>query len=476
MNIFEKIPDNFFSILSSKNKNIYGLALVTLYDALSLYRTRIRKVDYLELLKSRGENEINLLTYEEDTQEEFSKFIEPTFNNKVNLILKRLIDTGWIYIEHEIKTGCDYILLPSYSISMLKLLYEFIDQEKNKYISYVHTTYSDLKVEDENQDDYIYRTLENAFYSTKNLEIEVTKLDHSIRVFHKQLANIFDPNQVLVQHFDHCREDVVDPIYHPLKTSDSIVLYNGPITAILKRWLNTPQVLDKLVEQCLKDNNLVKNEREAQEDIVKKINFIQDTYNRLSLEIEEIDKTQASYTKASTEKVIYLNNNDKSIKGKLETIFLSVAKTLNNEKGTSTKILKDINNSIRLYQQGYIDSSSLQRPYKRNLRMDSDPMAIDDFEHESNEGLMQSLLSIVDQYSDEKVMEFMGEAFEDNKTINIKDINLNDIEDFIMVILGTVKVNSRRSFYEIKRADPMENLDIREYNVPNYDYIRKEGN
>lgn len=476
MNIFEKIPDNFFSILSSKNKNIYGLALVTLYDALSLYRTRIRKVDYLELLKSRGENEINLLTYEEDTQEEFSKFIEPTFNNKVNLILKRLIDTGWIYIEHEIKTGCDYILLPSYSISMLKLLYDFIDQEKNKYISYVHTTYSDLKVEDENQDDYIYRTLENAFYSTKNLEIEVTKLDHSIRVFHKQLANIFDPNQVLVQHFDHCREDVVDPIYHPLKTSDSIVLYNGPITAILKRWLNTPQVLDKLVEQCLKDNNLVKNEREAQEDIVKKINFIQDTYNRLSLEIEEIDKTQASYTKASTEKVIYLNNNDKSIKGKLETIFLSVAKTLNNEKGTNTKILKDINNSIRLYQQGYIDSSSLQRPYKRNLRMDSDPMAIDDFEHESNEGLMQSLLSIVDQYSDEKVMEFMGEAFEDNKTINIKDINLNDIEDFIMVILGTVKVNSRRSFYEIKRADPMENLDIREYNVPNYDYIRKEGN
>ena len=43
MNLFNKIPDNFFSILSSRNKNIYGLALVTLYDALILYHNRIRK-------------------------------------------------------------------------------------------------------------------------------------------------------------------------------------------------------------------------------------------------------------------------------------------------------------------------------------------------------------------------------------------------------------------------------------------------
>ena len=60
MNLFEKIPDNFFSILSSKNKNIYGIALVTLYEALIMYRNRIRKNDYIDLLKSRGEKEVSL--------------------------------------------------------------------------------------------------------------------------------------------------------------------------------------------------------------------------------------------------------------------------------------------------------------------------------------------------------------------------------------------------------------------------------
>ena len=69
-------------------------------------------------------------------------------------------------------------------------------------------------------------------------------------------------------------------------------------------------------------------------------------------------------------------------------------------------IVRDINNSIMLYQQGYIDAESLTKPYRRNSRTDGDPMMIDDFNHEVNEGLMQSLLDIMDQYSDEKISSF----------------------------------------------------------------------
>ena len=238
MNLFSKIPDNFFSILSSRNKNIYGLALVTLYDALILYHNRIRKSDYLDLLRNRGENEIQSLIIEDDDFDEDSPIIyEPTLSAKANLIVRRLVDTGWIVLDNDLKTGADYILLPSYSISMLKLVYEFMSDNESKYISYVHSTFADLSLEDENQSEFMYRTLVNAYNKTRDLELEVTKLDHSIRVFHKQLSNIFSPNEVLTQHFDIAREDVVDPIYHPLKTNDSIILYNGPISSILKRWL-----------------------------------------------------------------------------------------------------------------------------------------------------------------------------------------------------------------------------------------------
>ena len=127
MNLFEKIPDNFFSILSSKNKNIYGIALVTLYDALTMYRNKIRKSDFLDLLKSRGEQEVSLFSFEdEDSEIDSSLLYEPTLAQKANFVVRRLVDTGWIYIDTNIKTGTEYILIPTYSISMLNILYEFM--------------------------------------------------------------------------------------------------------------------------------------------------------------------------------------------------------------------------------------------------------------------------------------------------------------------------------------------------------------
>lgn len=477
MNLFEKIPENFFSILSSKNKNIYGIALLSLYEALSIYRNRIRKNDYLDILKSKGEKEVSLFSFEdEDVGNELSLIYEPTLQGKANFVLRRLVETGWVLIEQDVKTGSEYLLLPSYSISMLTILYEFISTSENRYVSFVHSTYSDLKLEDETQDEYMYKTLESAYNNTHNLEIEVAKLDHSIRVFHRQLSSIFSPNEVLSQHFDQCREDIVDPIYHPLKTSDSIILYNGPIASILKRWAVTESVLQKLTKQALHENKSLKSEDEARLDIMKKINYIQDTYSRLSLEIGEIDKTQSAYIKASSEKIIYLNNADKSIKGKLETIFLATAKAIQGEKeGTYEGIIKDITQSIFFYQQGYFDSDSVAKPYKKNSRIEGDPLPLDDMEFESNEGLMKSLLSITEAYGEEAIMEYMRSVFKDEDEVALKDVPVKDIEDYIMLILGSCKANSRYSFYDVIHPDEddIKEVLINDYKMPNLTYVKK---
>lgn len=451
MNLFEKLPDNFFSILSSRNKNIYGVALVTLYDALTMYRTRIRKSDYLDLLKSRSGEDVIKLTFDDEDEIEFES-LEPTLANKANFIVKRLIETGWIYIDYDVKSGTEYILLPSYSINMLKLIYQFADDSSTHYVSYVHTTYSDLKMEDDLQDESMYRTLDNAYNNTQSLEIEVTKLDHSIKVFNRQLNDIFEPNEVLRQHFDICREDVVDPIYHPLKTHDSITLYHGPISAILKKWLTFDDVREKIVEQCLRENHAVRNHDEAENDVVKKINYIQDVYYRLSNEINKIDKTQSDYIKASTEKVIFLNNRDKSIKGKLEKILSVLARNINGSAEANKdfpNITKSVVNSVKLYQQGYIDNESITKPYKRQTKIYSDPLPIDEFGHTFDDNTINVLLGENRKYSDENVMEFMSKNFGDRDKITAEDIKINQVEDFIFLILASIKSTSRVSFYDL---------------------------
>lgn len=477
MNLFEKLPDNFFSILSSRNKNIYGVALVTLYDALTMYRARIRKSDYLDLLKSKSGDDVIKLTFDDEEEIAFEN-IEPTLANKANFVLKRLVETGWVYIDYDIKTGAEYLLLPSYSINMLKLIYQFADDSSSHYVSYVHTTYSDLKMEDDLQDESMYRTLENAYNNTLNLEIEVAKLDHSIRVFNRQLTEMFEPNDVLRQHFDICREDVVDPIYHPLKTHDSITLYHGPISNILKRWLMVDEVREKVVEQCLRENPSVRNHDEAEADVIKKINRIQDIYQRLSGEIGNIDKTQSDYVRASTDKVIFLNNHDKSIKGKLEKIMAVLARNINGSEEANKNypnIVKNVVQSIRLYQQGYIDQDSLTRPTKRQTRIYGEPLPIDDFGHTFDENTIHVLLGENERYSDENVMEFMAKNFGDRSSIKAENIRLDEVEDFVFLILASIKSTSRASFYDLERDENQLdiNIDNNGYNVPNFGYIKK---
>lgn len=478
MNLFDKLPDNFFSILSSRNKSIYGVALITLYEALTMYRSRIRKIDFIDLLKSRSGDDVVQLTFDDEDEMAFEN-IEPTLVNKANFIVKRLIETGWIYIDYDIKSGTEYILLPSYSINMLKLIYQFADDSSTHYVSYVHTTYSDLKMEDDLQDESMYRTLENAYNNTLSLEIEVTKLDHSLKVFNRQLNDIFEPNDVLRQHFDICREDIVDPIYHPLKTHDSITLYHGPISSILKKWLTNDEVRERIVDQCLKENHSIKTREEAVSDVVKKINQIQDIYSRLSNDISRIDKTQADYIKASTEKVIFLNNHDKSIKGKLEKIMAVLARNINGTEEDNKNypnIVKSVVKSVKLYQQGYIDSSSITKPYKRQARIYSEPMPIDEFGHTFDENTINVLLGENARYSDENVMEFMSKNFGNRDEITAEDVRIKQVEDFIFLILASIKSTSRVSFYDMKRDESKLDIGIEKdnkYIVPNFIYTKK---
>ena len=59
MKLFDYIPQNFFSILSSKNKDIYAIALIVLHKSLQTEEMSIRKEDYIRVLKEEANDIIN---------------------------------------------------------------------------------------------------------------------------------------------------------------------------------------------------------------------------------------------------------------------------------------------------------------------------------------------------------------------------------------------------------------------------------
>ncbi|MBO8414055.1 MAG: hypothetical protein IAC78_01035, partial [Firmicutes bacterium] len=305
MELFDKIPENFFTVLSRKYKACYAFALMVLFSCLKLYKTNLKKVDYINALKNQGEKIFELFNVDQDKlddkedEEDIQFDLEDSaLSSKVNYIFRKLVSCGWINVEKNVETNTDMIYLPVYSIKMMQLIAE-LSSSSDLYVPLVHQTYSELSLEDEREDEYMFRTLASARKNADELEMNVTLLHHSICVFGFNLNKLYDPNEALNQHFNIFKHQVGDKLYHPMKTYDSLGLYASPVISILKKWQRDKRIVSKLASQAKYDPEYAKLKVS---DVVDKVNLMLqetiDIFSKLNSNFNDIDKANAKYTEA----------------------------------------------------------------------------------------------------------------------------------------------------------------------------------
>lgn len=474
MSLFTIVPENFFSVLASPNRAIYADALIVLYQSLATDELAIKKSDYLRTLKDKATNEILLFDLtadgEEDADDEVEQISSQTLAYKAGAIIRRLEETGWIDIQIDPNDFEEYIALPAYSIAFLRLLDELISKREGEYISLVHATYSELRLEDDNPDEFMYATLMRAYENTRELRTELVTLGHSIRIFQNRLGRVFSTNSILRDYFDNYKEHVSDRYYHPLKTFDSVAKFKRPIIAILQRWLRDEEVRSLLVNQAMIYTRK-KDALEVERDLIEKINYICDMYETLTEMISQIDEKHQDYTKASATKILYLNSQDKTIKGHLDNIFRYYAEAAVTGTGI-IPILRNMQDAVILNQQGMVDSNSITLPIVRKYREESEPLAVIDF-GDVSEMLMRGFLDETRNiFTDERVYDFMETAFGDASEMKIEEIPLPDFDAFILLILASLKTNDEHCFYTIDMEDGQ--VISQGYSLPRFTFKRKE--
>lgn len=472
MNLFDIIPQNYFGLFGGKNKNIYIESLLILFEMVEKDESIISKNDYIKTLKDKADDLANF-TYEDEEFEstEDDALLLNTVSSKASFICRRLEETGWIDVAMNPDTFEETIVLPQYTIIILKAFKDIISDEESPYLSLVHSTYSELKLEDEERDELMYATLLRAFDNTKKLKVELLTLTNSIRIFQNKLSKLFDTNRVLHDYFDVYKRKISDRYYHPLKTFDSVARFKRPIIRILDGWLNDREIRDKLVFQAT-TSSATNDKKEIEKDIIEKINYITDTYEKLNILISSIDKENNAYTKSSTNKILYLNNNDRTIKGHLENILKTYAKNVNDTR-TLSKILSKMQDATYFYEQGYIDPNSVTLPILRRFKLEGTPMELVTFD-EATGFMMDSFLEVTKAiFTDDKVYGFMEQAFADKSRIHISEIPLVNFDAFICLILAVIKKDDDNCFYYVEEIDRGK-VHTCGYVVPNFDFIKKE--
>lgn len=464
MKLFDILPPNLFSILTSKNKLIYTDALFVLRRAFKQEMT-ISKTELISMLIANLEEEmLDFDIFEENEGDEIYVKEDISLSSIAHRIVRRFEETGWIEIDYGLGTFDEYITLPDYSIKIINLLYSLTDDSIKEYDLYVYTTYSTLKTADTERDEYMYRALSISYERTMNLIDELKTLYNNIRRYHQALNEYITVNDILKGHFDEYKNLVGDRIYHRVKTLDSVPRYKAPILKILSNWLTDHTLRENMANQAMLRGQY-KTKEDAMEDIIFKIQEIMDIYENVDQLLDEIDMKNSSYTRASIEKIQYLLNTDRSIKGKLVEILKKVS-------SGNEGMIEPMEACIELYSQRYIDENSLYVYTSQKRRDDTPLMKVQPPIEENGKIVLDELKDqLKSSYSRGRIMKFMKNIMDGVDVIYSSEIPLNSNDDFILLILAFLYC-SANTFYDMEFMD--EYVVNGGYRIPQIRFIRKD--
>lgn len=441
MSLLQVIPSTFFSVLASQNKEIYVDSLMLLHQMFK-YDVNVELTDYIVRLTSQLED--REFVPEEDDDTEAAGGLSSS--QKARLILNKLIKTGWVEKEFKDGTFIEVIALHDYSIKTLKLLETLANPQTQEYNSLVFSTYSSLKQAKQEEPQRMYDALLAARENTGRLIDELKSLYHNIRDYHRAISTVDSLNELLKEHFDDYKA-LIDHIYHPIKTMDSVYRYSQPIRSILTDILADDRLLSQMASRAM-TVRLYQNEESAHEAILADIDFIIESYNSVGGIVDEIDKKHNAYTRNSIEKMEYLLTADRTIKGKIVKMLQQYALSGNKQKQDIINLFKS---NICVCRQESFDGKSLYHKNVRSRRATVAPLKIKENDEESAKTAMLDMIDrIKDSYPTIRVKIYMSELLKGKHSLKMEDIPIRNDSDFIQLMIGTIRASDHAMPYRME--------------------------
>ena len=459
--VFDVIPANFFSVLVSKNRELYVEAILILHKMFK-FELNIRTDEYISALISLQEDK-NFDPEDDDELPDASL----TPSGKARLILNRFIKTGWIEKEFLDGSFVEIITPQPYAIPVMKLLSEIEDGGLREYNSLVFSTYSGLRQAKEGHQSQMYEAVLSAKSNTEQLEYQLRSLYHGIGSHLRNIEKENEINNLLKNHFEIYKQ-MSDRIYHPIKTMDSVHRYMTPIRTILKDIISDDNIMQLMCERAMTIKKY-EDEQYAREEIISAIDYVLEAYSSLDGIINQIDYKHSTYTKNSIEKMRYIMTADRTIKGKLAQLLKSYAEAKDEQRENIGELFE---NNICVNRQEFFDGRSMYHKSLRNRRIDDEPLKIvadDDFSDAAVDEMMDY---IKNGYSLARVKEFMDILFDKRTNIESKDIPLKDDTDFILLILAVIRANDRGMKYQIELRKGQ--VECNGYRIPDMN-LKKKG-
>lgn len=382
MDFFDMVPDNFFSLLSSKNKRLY---LSCILQSFKIYETGSILGIEKKIIVDDLVYYLDTHAYLYDVEDEEDEEADPKSKRDLaNYILRRMEECGWIYVDvtndyEEVLNFTDVAITLCEALMKAYPQYEFGDDlpidfvNPNEYQGYIYSIYSLL-----NQSDNVeYAMIFNLVYSnTKQLIRAIRRLDARMKDY---IQSVIDNTEIksLMEKLIFYKTDIYDSSYVKLKVSDNINRYRLSIITKLKEFQNDETIVKAIANNYISFSQTIE---EAESRAVRNIDEVIDAFNAIEDFIKEIDNKNRNYINSTIGKIKFLLSEEDNVIGKINTILRFIKDQ--NKKGKIDKAMRHVDSLYDFRTYKIYSEDSLYTPrgsYSRNYNQVLDDVGFGDF-------------------------------------------------------------------------------------------------
>ena len=459
-NKFLEIPDSFWALFRSKNRQIYIDALLQINEEYQYSNYFLsREICIATLNDYFSKNKVML---EEDEEQNELAALEPIATR----ILNWLLDNHWLRKVDDYNNMTMYIVIPDYAAVFVDVFAHLAGEDEDETQIYIQNVYAIL---------FAFRNdpraniglLKTALINTRKLNKSLQDMMHNVDKFFESLLKQDNYGDLLKEHLDGYVEEIVQKKYHILKTSDNFYLYKADIKKLLQEMRQNTEWLNAVCQK----NKQLRGIDLTIEDICDQLDMIEKGFADIEHRIINIDREHVHYIRATVTRLNYLLNTEDNMKGLVIQLLNSLAKNQDSEKEEAK--IKKVSSIINLSYPAVFSKKAFykRRKSKQNF---SDTLALD--EEQTEELTKEDVLKLnkmKKRYNRQQIESFVEEYME-NGRFEVTTNTVNSNETFEKLVLAYDHSVRKDSSFAVENVGE-ELIDNGQYVYPKMIFHKKKS-
>lgn len=435
------IPDSFWSLFRSRNRDVYIEALLQINEEYEYNNYFLSREACLEIL-SEFYVQKKIYLEKEETDSELDMLETPAAR-----ILNWLLKMQWLKKIEDYTALVTNIVIPDYASVFIEAFERLANGDMEDTAIYIQNVYATL---------YSFQSnpalnsamLQTALVNTRKLNKALRDMLHNMDRFFGRLLEQKNYGQLLSEHLEGYVEEIVKKKYHILKTSDNFYIYKMDIRECLEKMREDEAVYQRIGEEGMEILDRIER---GFEDIERRI--------------ANMDQENTKYIRATVTRLNYLLSGRTDTRGLVVRLLQKLA-----EEGKEEERLRRTAERMNLSLFEVLSEKSFYK--RRRPRKDFvSRMAREEEPQELSKEDVLRLNRIHTRYSQKQIEEFI-EAHMDGEQMKAEDLKVDNDEDFDKLILAYDYSIRQGSRYQVLHQEGEVNCGP--YRYPKLIFVRRK--